>query len=485
MYSPSLDGKYSIGDSIIVNTGNGSVEVDGAPVKLRRQLYLSLLLLMENRLNDAYVPYDDFSKTIPEGKAVVGDSISNESVRKNVSDLNSKLKSKLIVPFKGLGYYLVPDVRKTDSQPQTEASDSDQQEEIAEMVRKLHSLINDLPDILEKTCTLHYQRNLLLQPSTISTTYSENVLPRAFNLHSLEDPSSPRLEGEYKPGDVVLSHWKLTHMIGSGSMASVYEGVREEYGFTQKAAIKIIRFHPPAGDNDTQEMGIPLDYFPTAYREVTSLEALRGRTNITCYEDHEVIELATGGRDLIIRMELLKPISDILLENPIQQEDVVRLGIDICKALETCHSLGIVHRDVKPANIYLSPWGDFKLGDFGASSAVSSLSDSDRIFTPQYAAPEVIRGGSYSSNIDTYSLGLVMYYLLNGRRYPFLSQDQYPPSADARNLALSRRLAGEQLPKIPKVKPRLQNVVLKACAFRPKNRFQTAAEMRKALEKLR
>ena len=69
MFSTSLDGKYSIGNSVIVNTRNGSVEVNGVAVRLRRQLYLSLLLLMENRIHDAFVPNDDFSKTLPEGRA--------------------------------------------------------------------------------------------------------------------------------------------------------------------------------------------------------------------------------------------------------------------------------------------------------------------------------------------------------------------------------------------------------------------------------
>ena len=481
MFSTSLDGRYSIGDSIIVNTRNGSVEVDAAPVKLRRQLYLALLLLMENRLHDAYVPYDDFSKTLPEGRAYVDDCISNESVRKIISGLNSNLKSKIVVPFNGLGYYLEPGVSKIESRSHVEKPLSDQQDDLAEMVKKLHSLINDLPDIIEKTCALHFQRDLLSQTLTVLASESDEAVSKGFNLHSLDNSSTPCSKGEYNPGDVVLGHWKLTQLLGKGSVGSVYEAIREEYGFKQRAAIKIVHMN----STGKQGNGVDASVFSNVYSEVTSLQALQGRANITCYEDHEIIEQADGSRDLIIRMELLNPITKIISENSMQQEDAVRLGIDICKALEACHSLGIVHRDVKPDNIYITSWGDFKLGDFGASAAMNGLADSDRIFTPQYAAPEVFRGESYSSNVDTYSLGIVMYYLLNGGRQPFLPQDKYPFSADERNAALSKRLAGEQIPKIPKVKSRLQDVILKACAFDPKDRFSTATEMRKALEKIR
>ena len=90
--------------------------------------------------------------------------------------------------------------------------------------------------------------------------------------------------------------------------------------------------------------------------------------------------------------------------------------------MESCHSLGIIHRNVKPENIYVTSWGEYKLSDFGASTTVSSMSNADRVFTPQYAAPEVFRGEPYSFNADLYSLGIVMYYLLNDNRLPFMPE---------------------------------------------------------------
>lgn len=168
-----------------------------------------------------------------------------------------------------------------------------------------------------------------------------------------------------------------------------------------------------------------------------------------------------------------------------REEDVVRLGIDICKALETCHSLGLIHMHVTPDSIYIDSCGDFKLECFDLSDAFNPPSGADRIFTPQYAAPELLSSKDSSSNVDTYSLGLVMYYLLNGGYQPFLPKKQHSFSEYTRYFALTKRLAGEKIPEIPNVDPQLQNVILKACAFKPKNRFPTASAMREALEKIR
>ncbi len=482
MFSTSLDGKYSIGNSVIVNTRNGSVEVNGVAVRLRRQLYLSLLLLMENRIHDAFVPNDDFSKTLPEGRAYVDECISNDSIRKIVSGLNAILKTRMIVPFNGIGYYLQPCVKQLESSTQVESPLMSHQTELSEMVEKLNSLINRLPDIIEKTCAMTiYQSNIL---KSVPIADEEKTFIDRINIHSLVNPETHIQNGNYKTGNIVLRHWKLSYLLGKGSVGSVYEAIREEYGVTQKAAIKIIHVNTVAEKQATEEKnGFDWQLFRSIYGEVAILQALQGRSHITCYEDHEVVELEDGSRDLIIRMELLTPITKSLTENQMSQKNIVKIGIDICKALESCHSLGIIHRDVKPENIYVSSWGEYKLGDFGASTTVSSLSNADRVFTPQYAAPEVFRGEPYSFNADIYSLGIVMYYLLNDNRLPFMPEGPYPYSSSERNTALSRRIAGEQIPRIPKTSHRLQDVILKACTFDPKMRYSSASEMRQALER--
>lgn len=119
----------------------------------------------------------------------------------------------------------------------------------------------------------------------------------------------------------------------------------------------------------------------------------------------------------------------------------------------------IIHRDIKPENIFVSDAGDFKLGDFGIARTVEkTMSGLSKKGTYSYMAPEVYRGGAYGFDVDIYSLGIVMYRLLNNNRIPFL-----PPAPV--------NAAG-----------RLGEIVLKACAFDPKERHASPMQMRQELE---
>ena len=185
-------------------------------------------------------------------------------------------------------------------------------------------------------------------------------------------------------------------------------------------------------------------------------------------------------------MELLRPINDDLRRQKIfTRAEVLRLGIDLCSALEVCQKNNIIHRDIKPGNIFLSQEGSFKLGDFGvARIASASMAASTRAGTVNYMAPEVFQGRRYTSSVDIYSLGLVLYQLLNMNRMPF-----YPPppqniTPDQQERARARRFSGEPLPPPAQADPALAAVVLKACAWDPAARYASPAKMRQALEAL-
>ena len=271
-------------------------------------------------------------------------------------------------------------------------------------------------------------------------------------------------------------------------------------GKVRKFAIKVIHSSVgsvPLGDgykrrnfNSTPEAGVNetvLLTFDASYmiqHELTHMIALKGTSYIVSYEDHDTVDLPDGSQDTIIRMELLEPLVKAPYPIALSKDEVVKLGIDICKALELCVKNNIIHRDVKPSNILLTWWGGYKLGDFSASITIKDQLKTGQIGTPMYMAPEIYRGESFTTNIDTYSLGLVMYEFLNGNRVPFLCGDGAHESSLLVQNALSRRLSGEPLPEIPGVSRPLQSVILKACAFDPADRFSSPIEMRQALEKL-
>jgi serine/threonine-protein kinase len=142
----------------------------------------------------------------------------------------------------------------------------------------------------------------------------------------------------------------------------------------------------------------------------------------------------------------------------------------------------IIHRDIKPANILYHKNSDsYKLGDFGVSKELD-VADSNltrSIGTCNYMAPEVINSRFYDFRADIYSLGLVLYCLANKKRLPFVKEvGRYKDEHEA----FERRIAGEQLPPPESISPPLAKVILKACAYKPEDRYSSAKEFRLALE---
>ena len=221
--------------------------------------------------------------------------------------------------------------------------------------------------------------------------------------------------------------------------------------------------------------------------EIQLMETLKGIQNIVSVEDYKVVE-RTGeiGWDIYIRMELLTPFNDWKGTRTLSEAEVIRLGIDICSALEICEKKQIIHRDIKPANIFISDTGDFKLGDFGvARTASASTGASTFAGTVNYMAPEVFRREKYTASVDTYSLGLVMYQLLNANRMPLYPPYPQPITPSSRERAQAQRLSGAALPPPANAEGRLAEIVLKACAPDPAQRYDSPTVMRQALEAIR
>lgn len=101
------------------------------------------------------------------------------------------------------------------------------------------------------------------------------------------------------------------------------------------------------------------------------MDEIKGFTNIVSYEDHMVIEHPDEiAWDILIRMELLTSLPDYCTTHTMSEKQVIQLGMDICNALEICEEKKIIHRDIKPDNIFVNDRGDFKLGDFGIARTV-------------------------------------------------------------------------------------------------------------------
>ncbi len=303
----------------------------------------------------------------------------------------------------------------------------------------------------------------------------------------------------YRKYEPFFGKWKFSKLIGEGSYGKVFEIERvDKYdGEVYKAAMKAITVPQNPSEIETLKDNGMDDESVTAYfrgnvddfkNEIKLMSKLKGESNIVSYEDHEVIQHETGiGWDILIQMELLTPLMKYIGgKKSFGRDDVIRLGIDICSALELCRKFNIIHRDIKPENIFVSASGKFKLGDFGIARTVEKTTGGlSKKGTYTYMAPEVYKGEKYGPTVDIYSLGIVLYRYLNNNRAPFLPQ---PPAAITygdNSAALARRLEGEAIPAPVNADTELAAVVLKACAYNPKERYSSAAEMREDLEAIR
>ena len=304
------------------------------------------------------------------------------------------------------------------------------------------------------------------------------------------------MENEYyKRYEPFFGEWRIKRFIGAGSYGRVFEiERRDEFDTVYTGALKAVTI--PASQGELDEIladGMDMngastyfrDYVKELNREIALMSKLKGHSNIVSYEDHKMFPHEDGvGWDILIRMELLTPITSYLKQNhTFTRREVIQLGMDLCKALEICQRYNIIHRDIKPANIFISETEDFKLGDFGvARIASASTGASTRAGTVNYMAPEVFRGEKYTSNVDIYSLGLVMYQLLNNNRMPLYPPYPQPITPSSRERAQAQRLSGAALPPPANAEGRLAEIVLKACAPDPAQRYDSPTVMRQALE---
>lgn len=300
---------------------------------------------------------------------------------------------------------------------------------------------------------------------------------------------------KYEP---LWGEWHIGELIGKGSYGEVYKIYRDVGGNREYAAAKYISI--PKSEQDKElaySKGLATDeeslrsFFETRAntfsKEIDLMMKLRGSANVVRYEAHLKQEKADDvGWDIIIRMELLTSLEKYLRTNSFSKKDVIRLGIDICGAIESCQNEKIIHRDVKTENIFIDSDGKYKLGDFGVSREAQGTTMGTLTGTEDYMAPEIMQHKEYNNNVDIYSIGIVMYRLLNNNRIPFLPAEG-PINDNDISVALSKRIAGtEEIPNPKFADGELARIIKKACENDRHKRYsspkQMADELKKVLE---
>lgn len=300
---------------------------------------------------------------------------------------------------------------------------------------------------------------------------------------------------DIKNFEPLFGNWYIDSFIGAGSFGKVYKIKREDFSGTYYSAVKWISIpQDEAFLKQLQFDGLDkeaiVSYFAGQINDVTKelklMSQLRGNSNIVSYEDHLIIQKPDRiGYDLFIKMELLTCLNDYIHDIKFTQDDVIQLGIDICSALEACQKFGIVHRDIKPENVFVSNLDHFKLGDFGVSRQLEdTTANLSRKGTLLYMAPEIIKLEKCNLTVDIYSLGILMFQLLNDGRIPFLPEKPNPVSQQDYENSNIQRVSGKPIPLPRDGDGRLGEIVLKACQYAPKDRYSDPKQMKDELQAL-
>lgn len=264
---------------------------------------------------------------------------------------------------------------------------------------------------------------------------------------------------------VLDNRYELQGEIGRGGMAVVYRGV--DRTLDRPVAIKVIR----------QDLAQEPTFLERFRREASAAAGLSHQNIVSIYDAHLseppyyiVSEYVSGG-SLHDRLTV---------EGALPVEEAVRLASGVCEALSHAHAHGLIHRDVKPQNILLTGPGAPKLADFGIAHALATprLTQTGlALGTAHYASPEQAKGEPLDLRSDLYSLGAVLFEMLTGQ-VPFDAET--PVAVGVKHLT-------EPLPSLRALRPEIpaavEAVVRKAMAKDPAARYQSAAEMKAALDR--
>ncbi|MBJ7451298.1 MAG: Stk1 family PASTA domain-containing Ser/Thr kinase, partial [Blastococcus sp.] len=268
---------------------------------------------------------------------------------------------------------------------------------------------------------------------------------------------------------VLGERYEIGGVLGRGGMAEVHLGRDLRLG--REVAVKVLRSDLARDPS-----------FQVRFRREAQASASLNHPAIVAVYDTGEDRTALGATPYIV-MEYVEgeTLRDVLRrEGHLSPERAMTLAADICGALDFSHRNGIVHRDVKPGNVMITPQGTVKVMDFGIARAVSDsaatmTSTAAVIGTAQYLSPEQARGESVDARSDVYSMGCLLYELATGAP-PFTGDS--PVSVAYQHVREDPRVPSSINPEVP---ADLDAILLKAMSKNPANRYQSAADMRNDL----
>ncbi len=302
---------------------------------------------------------------------------------------------------------------------------------------------------------------------------------------------------------------EIVKVLGRGSYGVVYECHEKIEGIIRKSAVKVIELPANVEEYNNDVKLYQLDSSEKIRKfyenkknalmnEVKILEELKTSGYVVTVYSYKTfikddVQVLSSNPDatmasptnvknyfrykLLIEMELLESITDYFKGEVLNVNNVVDMAIDVCRALNVCHKRSIIHRDIKDSNIFVSEHGTFKIGDFGISRHLCEKNSSmSQKGTENYMAPEVFYSRHYDERADIYSLGMVIYRLLNGGRPPYVRANGDITIQEV-NTAFSKRISGGVLPPPDNCDEMLSAIVLKSTAFAQEQRYNNISDL--------
>ena len=267
-----------------------------------------------------------------------------------------------------------------------------------------------------------------------------------------------------EPGAVLGERYRVIRRVGQGGFSTVF--LVEDTIVHEEVILKILNSQVALDSNMIKRFIHELRYA----RKVTHENVIR------------IYDFTPLGQSYAISMEyfpghgLDKELQD---GKPVNSKRGLKIIWDVCRGVSAAHQVDVVHRDLKPPNILINDQGMVKIVDFGVAAVTSDMSTrltrvGTLIGTPTYMAPEQVRSRGIDARTDIYSLGVIMYELFTGRP-PYMGDDMAVLFQHVEGNPVPPRQANPDLP------PALEEIILKAMAVDPEQRFQSVDELRRNL----
>ncbi len=270
----------------------------------------------------------------------------------------------------------------------------------------------------------------------------------------------------FQPGQVLDGRFLITEVLSRSGMATIFKAEDRQNG-NQVVAVKVPHLELESDPN----------FFSRFQRE----------ERIGLELNHpfvlKFIPVENKSRPYIVTEYLKGCTLEHLLKamRPLPEMDALKLASLICEALQHLHDHGVIHRDLKPQNVMICSDGTIRIMDFGiardvASRRITRVGNTSTLGTPDYMAPEQVRGRRTDKRTDIYNLGALLYEMLTGA-VPFRDENPW--------VALNARVTGDPVAprKLnPDLSPQAEEIVLRALQREPADRYRSAAAMKAELD---